>query len=89
MKLKLRASKNDLIAFGCVSVFLLYIIALCILNVNSLIANGVPSGLNPFGAFMPRYIVPTLGIWVAAIATLIGSSSSYFFSISILSLFTL
>ena len=80
MKLKLRASKNDLIAFGCVSVFLLYIIALCILNVNSLIANGVPSGLNPFEAFMPRYIVPTLGIWVAAIATLIGSSSSYFFT---------
>ena len=80
MKLKLRASKNDLIAFGCVSVFLLYIIAVCILNVNSLIANGVPSGLNPIGAFMPRYIVPTLGIWVAAIATLIGSSSSYFFS---------
>lgn len=80
MKLKLRADKNDLIIFGIVSLFLLYIIAVCILNVNSLIQNGVPSGLNPIEAFFPQYISVTLGIWIAAILTLIGSSSSYFFT---------
>lgn len=80
MKLKLRADKNDLIIFGVVCLFLLYVIAACIANVTSIIQNGYPTGLNPIYAFYPSKIVTTLGIWIAAVATLIGSSSSYFFS---------
>ena len=80
MKLKLRATKDDLIVFGVVSLFFLYIIAVCISNVNSLIQEGVPAGLNPINAFLPSHITLTLVIWIAAIGTLIGSSSSYFFS---------
>lgn len=81
MKFKLRASKNDLIVFALVSIFFLYIIAVCVSNVNSLIQEGVPVGLNPIPAFLPNHIMLTLMIWIAAIGTLIGSSSSYFFSL--------
>ena len=80
MKLKLRADKNDLIVFGVVCLFLLYVVAACVANVTSIIQNGVPTGLNPLFAFYPEKIVTTMGIWLATIFTLIGSSSSYFFS---------
>ena len=63
--------------FGIVCLFLLYLIALCILNIQSLIENGVPSGLNPIPAFFPRNISVTIGIWIAAVGAIIG----YFFII--------
>ena len=80
MKLKLRADKNDLIVFGVVCLFLLYVIAVCIANVTSILQTGLATGLNPIYAFYPNKILTTFAIWIAAIGALIGSSSSYFFS---------
>ena len=54
MKLKLRADKNDLIAFGAVCLFLLFVIAVCLLNVTSLLQKGVPTGLNPIVCFLSK-----------------------------------
>lgn len=80
MKLKLRADKKDLMAFCALSIFLLYVIAVCLLNVTSLIENGVPTGLNPLGAFNPRFLPMILGMWVCAMGVIFGSTSSYFFT---------
>ena len=79
MKLKFRAEKKDVIAFVVVCLFILYIIAVVLLNFQSLLNEGVPWGLNPFPAFFPENIVPTLVFWFIAIAFLFGSTSSYFF----------
>ena len=80
MKLKFRASKNDVIAFACVAVFMLYLVAVCILNVSFIIQEGTPWGLNPFLAFTPRYILQTLTFWLFSIVFLFTSTSSYFFT---------
>lgn len=80
MKLRFRAEKKDVIAFACVALFMLYLVAVCILNVSSIINDGVPHGLNPFPAFLPKYIVTTLVFWFCSIAFLFASTSSYFFT---------
>ncbi len=80
MKLKFRAEKKDVIAFVCVALFMLYLVAICILNVSFIVQDGTPWGLNPFPAFTPKYIVTTLVFWFISIAFLFTSTSSYFFT---------
>ena len=80
MKLKFRAEKKDVIAFACVTLFMLYLVAVCILNVSFIINDGTPWGLNPFPAFGPKYIVTTLVFWFVSVAFLFASTSSYFFT---------
>ncbi len=80
MKLKFRAEKKDVIAFVCVAFFMLYLVAVCILNVSFIVQEGTPWGLNPFLAFTPRYIISTLLFWFFSIAFLFTSTSSYFFT---------
>lgn len=80
MKLKFRAEKKDVIAFACVAVFMLYLVAICELNVSFIVQEGTPWGLNPFLAFTPRYIVTTLVLWFISVAFLFSSTSSYFFT---------
>ena len=80
MKLKFRAEKKDVIAFACVAGFMLYLVAICVLNVSFIIQEGTPWGINPFLAFTPKYIVATLTLWFASIAFLFASTSSYFFT---------
>lgn len=80
MKLKFRAEKKDVIAFACVAFFMLYLVAVCILNVSFIVQEGTPWGLNPFLAFTPRYIISTLLFWFFSIAFLFASTSSYFFT---------
>ena len=48
MKLKFRAEKKDVIAFAVISVFMLYLVCLCVLNFSFIINEGTPWGLNPF-----------------------------------------
>ena len=79
MKLKFRAEKKDVIAFAVVCLFILYLIAIVLLNFQSILSDGVPWGLNPFPAFLPDKIIPTLVFWIIAIGFLFGSTSSYFF----------
>ena len=80
MKLKFRAEKKDVIAFGIICLFLLFLIAVIISNFESLINYGVPIGLNPIPAFYPENITATLLIWFVVIATALGASGSYFFT---------
>ena len=46
MKLKFRADKDDLIIFGVFALFLLYIIAIGIVNLHTLTTEGVFSGFK-------------------------------------------
>ena len=80
MKLKFRAEKKDVIAFACVADFMLYLVAICVLNVSFIVQEGTPWGLNPILAFTPKYIVTTLVLWFVSIAFLFSSTSSYFFT---------
>ena len=80
MKLKFRAEKKDVIAFVIVSLFILYLICVCVLNFSFFINEGTPWGLNPFPALGPKYIGATLMLWIASIGFLFGSTSSYFFT---------
>ena len=80
MKLKFRAEKKDVIAFGIVAGFMLYLVAVCILNVKSIVQDGVPWGLNPFPAFFPSNILATLVFWLFSLGFLFASTSSYFFT---------
>ena len=80
MKLKFRAEKKDVIAFACVAGFMLYLVAICVLNVSFIVQEGTPWGLNPILAFTPKYIVTTLVLWFVSIAFLFSSTSSYFFT---------
>ena len=80
MKLKFRAEKKDVIAFAVVAFFMLYLVAVCILNITSILQEGTPWGLNPFPAFFPKYIVTTLVFWFISVAFLFTTTSSYFFT---------
>ena len=79
MKLKFRAEKKDIAAFVIVGLFVLFIVALCVANVTSIINDGVPAGINIFYAFTPNNIGTTLIVWIALIGVAFGANSSYFF----------
>ena len=80
MKLKFRAETKDVVAFVCVALFMLYLVAVCILNIMSILQEGTPWGLNPIPAFFPQYIVGTLTFWFISVAFLFSTTSSYFFT---------
>lgn len=79
MKLKFRAEKEDIIMFLVFAVFLLYIVAIGVVNLSSFAIEGVLAGLNPFPAFGPKYITATLVFYFLSLVGLFISVSSYFF----------
>ena len=79
MKLKFRAEKKDFIAFLVVALFVLFVVAVCVSNVTSIIHEGTPSGLNIFSTFSKNTVALTLVIWIAIVGVVFGSTSSYFF----------
>ena len=79
MKLKFRAELKDIIIFLIMCLFLLYLVAIAVLNINSFAIEGYFRGLNPFPAFTKEFIVPTLLFFVLAVAAILISCSSYFF----------
>ncbi|MBQ9024210.1 MAG: type IV secretory system conjugative DNA transfer family protein [Bacilli bacterium] len=80
MKLYFRAEKKDVIAFAVVCGFMLYLVAVLLLNFQSILNDGVPHGLNPIQAFFPSNIGKTFIFWLISVGFLFGSTSSYFFS---------
>ena len=78
MKFKFRADGKDVLIFVMFSVFLLYIIALGVLNLSYL-RDGESLSLNPFPAFGPEFLVTTLVFYFGALVLLFLSVSSYFF----------
>lgn len=79
MKLKFRAEAKDWVIFGIFCVFLLYIVALAVLNLSSMASEGTLAGLNPLPAFSSDYIKSTIVFYLIALAGLFASCSSYFF----------
>lgn len=78
MKFKFRADSKDVLIFFMFAVFLLYIIALGVLNLRRLsLAEGLT--LNPFPAFGPDYIAATLTFYILALSLLFLMVNSYFF----------
>ena len=79
MKLKFRAEKKDVIAFIIVALFVLFIVALCVINVVSILNDGVPAGLNVFKYLTGSTFTLIFFIWIAIVGAVFGSTSSYFF----------
>lgn len=79
MKLKFKADAQDVVIFILFAIFLLYVVALGILNLPSLALNGTFYGINPIPAFAPDKITTTLVFYFLALAALFMSVSSYFF----------
>jgi type IV secretion system protein VirD4 len=79
MKFKIVASQRDVMIFIMFAIFLLYVIALGVLNIPSLASEGVFYGLNPVEAFSPKYIYFTIIFYIIALIGLIFSVNSYFF----------
>ena len=79
MKFKLRADKEDWLMFGGFAVFLLYFVAIGVVNLSTFAETGTLSGLNPFPAFSPRYFFATIVLYILILGGIFISVSSYFF----------
>lgn len=79
MKLKFRAEPKDIIIFLIFSLFLLYIVAIGVVNLNSFSTKGVFNGWNPFPAFSFEFLPTTILFYVMALIGSVLSASSKFF----------
>ena len=79
MKLKFVASSRDVLIFVIFALFLLYVVALAVLNIPTLASEGLFYGLNPIEAFSPKYIYYTTVLYLLALGGLFMSVKSYFF----------
>lgn len=79
MKFKFRADAQDILMFLIFAVFLLYIVAIGVINLNHLSVDGTFYGLNPFPAFQAKFIVSTLAFYFLILLGLFLSVSSLFF----------
>lgn len=79
MKLKFRADSKDLLIFCMFAVFLLYFVAIAVLNAVAFVQEGTLAGLNPLPAFSREYIGPTMVLYFAILIAVFTSVSSYFF----------
>jgi len=78
MKLLFRAKKETLIKFIIYCIFLLYLVAIGILNIHSFASEGYFWGLNPLPAFAPDMIVSTIVFYLLAVTASILSVSGFF-----------
>ena len=79
MKLKFRADLKDIVIFLIFCLVLLYLIAIAVLNLNSVAVDGTFRGLNPLPAFTGEFITATLLFYVLALVAIFTACSSYFF----------
>ena len=79
MKFKFVAEAKDVLMFFIFAIFLLYIVALGVLNFPSLAGTGQLYGLNPIMAFSTENIVYTFSFYGVALFGLFMSVSSFFF----------
>lgn len=79
MKFKFRVDKDDLKIFIIFAIFLLYIVAIGIVNLSTFAQEGHLAGINPFPAFGPDHIMETLLIYLLCLGGLFISVNSYIF----------
>lgn len=78
MKFKFRAEAKDIKYFVIFAILLLYLVAIAILNLNSLAETSKFHGLNPLPAFSPTFLLPTIVFYILTLVGIIVSVSSYF-----------
>ena len=79
MKFKFRADSQDVLIFVIFAIFLLYVVALGVINIPVLIGEGHFVGLNPLPAFSTDNITVTLVFFLLFLGGIFASVSSYFF----------
>ncbi|NLC48520.1 MAG: type IV secretory system conjugative DNA transfer family protein, partial [Tenericutes bacterium] len=79
MKLKFRADLKDIVIFLIFCVVLLLLIAIAVLNLNSLATEGIFRGINPFPAFSGEFLLPTLVFFALAMVAIFTMVSTLFF----------
>ncbi|MEG1306055.1 MAG: type IV secretory system conjugative DNA transfer family protein [Bacilli bacterium] len=79
MKFKFRADSKDFIIFGIFAVFLLYLVAIGVVNLHTFSNYGYFSGLNPFKAFTSQFLLTTVVFYILALVASFMSVSSKFF----------
>lgn len=79
MKLKFRADPKDVVIFIIFAVFLLYLVAIAVVNLHSFSTETRFAGLNPLPAFAPNLLLPTICFYLLALVGLSMTASSYFF----------
>ena len=78
--MKFKVEKKDFVIFVLYSILLLYLCCVAVLNFASLANNGSFYGLLPFKAFLPKYIIVTLLLFIGGEVLVFTSVSSYIFS---------
>ena len=79
MKLKLTADPKKWMVFVIYCIFMLYFVAIAVLNLSYFANYGGAWGLNPFPAFGKDYILATIFGFVAVLIASFVGVSSYFF----------
>lgn len=79
IKLKFTAKPKDTIIFVIFCIFLLYLVAIGVLNLYEIAHNNMFWGLNPIRAFSSEFLVTTLVMYLFALIAVFMSTSSYFF----------
>lgn len=79
IKLKFTAKPKDIIMFIIFCIFLLYLVAIGVLNLYEITHNNMFWGLNPIPAFSSDFIVATVTLYICALIAVFMSTSSYFF----------
>ena len=77
--MKFKVEPKDFMIFAIYCVLLLYLCAIAVLNVTSLLNDGVFYGLLPFRAFFPPYLPVTIIVFLVALGAIFASVSSYIF----------
>ena len=77
--MKIKVEKKDLIIFIAFCVFLLYLCAIGVLNVSSIVSEGKFYGFLPFRAFTSKYIGMTFFLFFACLIGLFLAVKSYIF----------
>jgi len=78
MKFKFRGEPKDWLYFLLFAIFLLYLVAIGILNLASLSQRQELYGLLPFEAFSPKFLLSTIVFYVFALIGIIIAAASYF-----------
>lgn len=77
--MKFRAEPKDIMMFIAFCFFLLYMVAIGVLNATSLLNTGTFYGIVPFEAFSGEYIATTLTFFFLVLIGIFVAVSSYFF----------
>ena len=78
MKLLFRAKPEDLVKFFIYCVFLLYLVAIAIINIHTLSTEGFVWGLNPLPAFGSEFLGTTLIFFIVAVVASVMGVSDFF-----------